>query len=78
MKQSRLYYNGIFLGTLYSNGIFNYMLDSSYAERINMELVLHQLEMIREVGKQKDFDFDKYIQGCKEFPFSDGFEWKEM
>lgn len=76
MKYSRFYYNDIYLGTLYENGRFDYMVSSNFGEEMNIEMVVHTLERIREIGLEKDFDFDRYIQSYQNPHFKDGFEFK--
>ena len=76
MKYSRFYYNDIYLGTLYENGRFDYMVSSNFGEEMNIEMVVHTLERIREIGLAKDFDFDRYISTYQNSYFKDGFEFK--
>ena len=76
MKYSRFYYNDIYLGTLYENGRFDYMVSSNFGEEMNIEMVVHTLERIREIGLAKDFNFDEYIQSYQNSYFKDGFEFK--
>ena len=71
MRVAKIYYNDILLGTLWENGKFNYELYSSYADRMNMELIIHDLERIRQIGLEKDFNFNNYTNSWLNFPFKD-------
>ena len=76
MRRSKLYYNDIYLGTLYEDGKFKYKLNSKSADLMNMETVIHTLERIRLIGLQKDFDYEKYIHSYENSMFKDGFTFK--
>ena len=76
MKNSRLYYNDIYLGTLYENGEFSYTLNSSQSQYMDMEITVHVLETIRKAGLDKGFDFHRYLTDWKEFSFKNQFEFK--
>ena len=76
MKHSNFYYNDIYLGTLYENGLFEYMVNSNHAKYMNVEIALHILERIRLVGLEKDFNYDEYIQSYQNAMFKDGFEFR--
>ena len=52
------------------------MVSSNFGEEMNIEMVVHTLERIREIGLEKDFDFDRYIQSYQNSYFKDGFEFK--
>lgn len=76
MRYSRFYYNDTYLGILYENGLFDYMINSNYAQSMDIENAVHILERIRRIGLQDDFDFDKYIQTYNNSQFKDGFEFR--
>lgn len=76
VKNSRLYYNDIYLGTLYENGEFSYTLNSSQSQYMDMEITVHVLETIRKAGLDKGFDFHRYLTDWKEFSFKNQFEFK--
>ena len=76
MKHSNLYYRDIYLGTLYENGRFDYMVNSNQADYMNVETIVHILEVIRESCLDKEFNFDKYIREWNNFYFQDDFEFK--
>ena len=76
MRYSRFYYNDIYLGTLYENGKFDYVVSSNLSEDMDIEMVVHTLERIRRIGLEKDFDFDRYINSHQNSYFKDGFEFK--
>ena len=52
------------------------MVSSNFGEEMDIEMVVHTLERIREIGLEKDFDFDRYIQSYQNSYFKDGFEFK--
>ena len=76
MRHKNFYYNDIYLGTLYENGRFDYMVSSNHSQDMNVEAVIHVLERIRLVGLQDDFSFDRYIISYDLSMFKDGFEFK--
>ena len=76
VKNSRLYYNDIYLGTLYESGEFSYTLNSSQSQYMDMEITVHILETIRKAGLNKGFDFQRYLADWKDFPFKNQFEFK--
>lgn len=76
MKHKNFYFNDIYLGTLYENGRFDYMVNSNQSEYMNIEDVVHVLERIRLIGLQDDFSFDRYILSYDQSMFKDGFEFK--
>ena len=76
MRHSNFYYNDIYLGTLYENGLFEYMVNSNRAKEIDIETTIHTLERIRLIGLQDDFDYDRYIDSYRNSMFKDGFEFK--
>ena len=76
MRHKNFYYNDIYLGTLYENGRFDYMVNSNHSEYMDVESTVHVLERIRLVGLQDDFDFDRYILTYDQSTFKDGFEFK--
>lgn len=76
MRHKNFYFNDIYLGTLYENGRFDYMVNSNHSEYMNVEIVVRILERIRLVGLQDDFDFDRYISTYDQSMFKDGFEFK--
>ena len=76
MKNSRLYYNDIYLGTLYESGEFDYTLNSNQSQYMDMEITVHVLETIRRAGLSKGFDFQRYLADWKNFPFKSQFEFK--
>lgn len=76
MRHKNFYYNDIYLGTLYENGLFDYMINSNHAQHINVEIAIHILERIRLVGLEEDFNYDRYIQSYQNSMFKDGFEFK--
>lgn len=76
MRHKNFYFNDIYLGTLYENGRFDYMVNSNHSQDMNVEAVIHILERIRLVGLQDDFDFDRYILSYDKSMFKDGFEFK--
>ena len=42
------------------------MVSSNFGEEMNIEIVVHTLERIREIGLAKDFNFDEYIQSYQD------------
>ena len=76
VKHSNFYYKDIYLGTLYENGQFEYTINSSQADHMNVVMVIKNLERIRKVGLEKDFNYQNYIDSYNNFPFKDGFEFK--
>ena len=52
------------------------MINSNYAQSMDIENAVHILERIRRIGLQDDFDFDKYIQTYNNSQFKDGFEFR--
>ena len=76
MRHKNFYYNDIYLGVLYENGRFDYMVNSNQSNYMNIEDVVHVLERIRLIGLQDDFDFDRYILSYDQSMFKDGFEFK--
>lgn len=76
MRHKNFYFNDIYLGTLYENGRFDYMVNSNQSEYMNIEDVVHILERIRLIGLQDDFSFDRYILSYENSMFKDGFEFK--
>ena len=76
MRHKNFYFFFFFLGTLYENGRFDYMVNSNHSEYMNVEAVVHILERIRLVGLQDDFSFDRYILSYNNSMFKDGFEFK--
>ena len=77
MRRSKLYYNDIYLGTLYEDGKFKYKVNSKNATQMDMETVIHILERIRLIGLQDGFNYDNYIQSYQNSMFKDGFEFKQ-
>ena len=71
MKGADLYFNGVYLGSLYEDGTFEYEIKSSYADKMDINAVVDYLELIRMVGKEKDFDFDTYLKSWHEYYFND-------
>ena len=78
MKKSEFYFNGIHLGTLYENGTFDYSIDSSQSAYMNIEIVVHTLELIRNVGLDPNFNYEQYIKNYNNFKFKDRFEFKSV
>lgn len=76
MKHSKFYFNDIYLGTLYENGVFKYKIASSQAKDIDIESTVHVLERIRQIGLTKDFDFNRYVNSYNNSYFKDGFKFK--
>ena len=77
MKKADFYYKEIYLGTLFENGYFSYIITSNYSKDIdNIEYIVHTLEIIRESGSSETFDFDKYIDSWNNFTFKDNFHFK--
>lgn len=76
MKHKNFYYKDWYLGTLYENGIFEYMINSNHAQHMDVEAAVHVLERIRLIGLQKDFDYKKYIDSYSNSQFKDDFEFK--
>ena len=76
VRHKNFYFNDIYLGTLYENGRFDYMVNSNHSEYMNIEDVVHVLERIRLIGLQDDFSFDRYILSYDQSMFKDGFEFK--
>ena len=76
MKHSNFYYNNIYLGTLYENGLFEYMINSNHSKYMSVENAIHQLERIRLVGLQDDFNYENYINTYNNFIFKDGYEFR--
>ena len=76
MRHSNFYYNDIYLGTLYENGYFDYMVNSNRAKEIDIEATVHILERIRQIGLNDDFNYDEYINSYNNSYFKDGFEFK--
>ena len=52
------------------------MVSSNFGEEMNIEMVVHTLERIRQIGLEKDFNFDNYVQSYQNSYFKDGFEFK--
>ena len=75
MRKARLTYKGIYLGTLWEEGKFDYELKSLYADDMNIEEMAHTLEVIRAVGKRDDFNFDNYTAAWN--AFNDNFHFEE-
>ena len=76
MRHKNFYFNDIYLGTLYENGRFDYIVNSNQSEYMDIEAVVHILERIRLIGLQDDFSFDRYILSYEQSMFKDGFEFK--
>ncbi len=76
MKHKNFYYKDWYLGTLYENGVFEYMINSNHAQYIDVETAIHVLERIRLIGLQNDFDYKKYIDSYSNSQFKDDFEFK--
>ena len=76
MRHKNFYFNDIYLGTLYENGRFDYMVNSNHSEYMNIEDVVHVLERIRLIGLQDDFSFDRYILSYNNSMFKDGTEFQ--
>ena len=76
MKHKALYYKDFYLGTLFENGIFDYMINSNHAHYMDIEMVVHNLERLRLTAKQEDFNFDEYIATHENSTFKDGFEFR--
>ncbi len=76
MRHKNFYFNDIYLGTLYENGRFDYIVNSNQSEYMDIEAVVHILERIRLIGLQDDFSFDGYILSYEQSMFKDGFEFK--
>ena len=76
MKKADFYYDEIYLGTLFENGYFNYLITSNYSKYLDIEYVVHTLEIIRESSSSETFDFDKYIDSWNNFTFKDNFHFK--
>lgn len=77
MKKADFYYKEIYLGTLFENGYFSYIITSNYSKDIDdIEYIVHTLEIIRESGSSKTFDFDNYISSWNNFTFKDNFHFK--
>ena len=76
MKKADLFYKEYYIGTLYENGSVTYALTSDLAEFVPMKKMIDKLEMMREIGKDSNFDFQHYVDGHNNFPFKDGFEFK--
>lgn len=70
-----LYYESIYLGTLYEDNTFTYVIDSQYKDRFDMELVAHQLALIDEVSKEPNFDCEKYVKAFNEFKFNTNYKF---
>ena len=77
MKHSKFYFNDIYLGTLYENGVFKYKIASSQAKDIDIESTVHILERIRQIGLTKDFNYDNYVSSYNNSYFKDGFKFKQ-
>lgn len=75
MEGSDLYYKGIYLGSLYEDGKFDYVIDSHDSDKMNVESVAHQLELIRAVASEPDFDYAKYVREFNEFKFNDDYKF---
>ena len=76
MKHKNFYYKDWYLGTLYENGVFEYMINSNHAQHMDVETAVHVLERIRLIGLQDDFDYKKYIDSYSNSQFKDDFEFK--
>ena len=75
MDSYDLYYKGIYLGTLFEDGVFTYTIDSKYSDRFDMELVAHQLSLIEQVAKEPNFNYEKYVKAFNEFKFNNGYKF---
>ena len=76
MKHKNFYYKDWYLGTLYENGVFEYIINSNHAQYMDIEAAVHVLERIRLIGLQDDFDYKKYIDSYSNSQFKDDFEFK--
>ena len=76
MRHSNLYFKDIYLGTLYENGRFDYMISSNRSDQLNMEIIIHTLEVIRESCLSDTFNFDDYVNSWNNFTFKDGFKFR--
>ena len=75
MRHKNFYFNDIYLGTLYENGRFDYMVNVNHGQEMNVESVIHILERIRLIGLQYDLDCDRYILSYDQAMSKDGFEF---
>ena len=76
MKHSNFYYNDIYLGTLYENGVFEYRITSNQADEMNVTMVANRLESIRQIASKEGFDYEDYVKRYNSFQFKDGFEFR--
>ncbi len=76
MRKADFYYDEIYLGTLFENGYFNYLITSNYSKYLDIEYVAHTLEIIRESSSSETFNFDNYIDSWNNFTFKDNFHFK--
>lgn len=76
MRVANFYYGDVLLGVLYENGRFDYTVHSFYAEKMPIEIVMHQLEIIRVCGLLDSFNFDEYITEWNEYPFPSEFRFE--
>jgi len=77
MKKANFKYKGIQLGTLYEDGRMEYVLKSSYADKMDIEIMAHTLEIMREVGLDEKFDFSTYVEAWNIFNNDSRFELVE-
>ena len=75
MEGSDLYYKGIYLGSLFEDGTFDYVIDSTDADKMNVEQVAHQLELIRAIAKDSDFNYANYVKEFNEFKFNNDYKF---
>ncbi len=76
MKKADFYYKEIYLGTLFENGCFNYLVTSDYSKNLDIEYVIHTLEIIRKSSLSKTFNFDNYINSWNNSTFKNNFHFK--
>ncbi len=77
MKYASLYFKDILLGRLYENGDFRYIITDEFSDNMNIENVLHSLEMIKDIGKSDTFNYREFIDSYNNFEFSDNLKFIE-
>ena len=76
MRNAKLYYKDTYLGTLYESGVFDYTINSNHSEDLDVEKIIHILEVVRKSGLTEGFNFDEYVNSWNNFQFKDGFEFR--
>lgn len=69
MRIANFFYKDELIATLWETGKVAYEIHSSFAKEMNVEIVLHEVERMRQIGLEDDFDFDHYVNGWLNPPF---------